>query len=84
MAEKEPDRLWDLTLVKQFVKRAKDRVGVQGWQYLSIDMREGLIAREFAMIVTGLDRHEVPSAAMQILYRDMCNIAGLNDSHSPA
>lgn len=70
-------RLWDKKIVKSFVKRAIDRVGVLGWDYLSPEMREGLIAKEFASILLANARHEIPGAAIQTLYRDMLDAAGL-------
>lgn len=72
-------RLWDSLHVKAFVKQAKSRVGAAGWQYLSPEMREGLIAREFAMVLIGNARHDIPGAAIQALYADMLREAGLTD-----
>lgn len=76
---KNPDRLWPLANVKDFVKRAKDRVGEPGWRYLSHDMREALIAQQALNIVIGNARHDIPGAAVQQLYADMRQAAGLND-----
>lgn len=72
-------RLWQKWQVKDFVKRAKSRVGSAGWGYLSPQMQEGLIAKEFAMILLGNARHEIPGAAIQALYADMLAEAGLTD-----
>jgi hypothetical protein len=74
---KNPARLWEATQVRDFVKQAKARVGEAGWAYLSPDMREGLIARQFAMVLLSNARQEIPGQAIQILYADMLQAAGL-------
>jgi hypothetical protein len=74
---KNPARLWETAQVRDFVKQAKARVGEAGWAYLSPDMREGLIARQFAMVLLSNARQEIPGQAIQILYADMLQAAGL-------
>jgi hypothetical protein len=74
------DRLWSLAQVKDFVKQAKQRVGGEmGWEYISRQMREAAIAQQALYIVTGIERGEVPCAAIGCLHRDMREIAGLNE-----
>ena len=75
---KNPARLWETTQVRDFVKQAKARVGEAGWAYLSPDMREGLIARQFAMVLLANARQELPGQAIQILYADMLQLANIN------
>lgn len=78
MISKKEHRLWGTAQVKDFVRRAKGRVGDTGWAYLSNEMREGLIAREFAMVLIGNDHHDIPGTAIHALYADMLDEAGLN------
>lgn len=75
--EKNEKRLWDEAIVKEFVKRAKNRVGDKGWDFLSNDMREGLIAVEFARVVLSNAREELESVG--ILYRDMLKVAAIGE-----
>ena len=71
-------RLWELSQVKDFVKQVKQRVGGDmGWQYLSPQMQEALIAEKALVIVIGLERGEIPCAAIACLRRDMARVAGL-------
>jgi hypothetical protein len=73
-------RLWDLPIIKDFVKQVKDRCGGEmGWSYLSRQMQEALIAEKALIIVTGLERGEVPCAAIGCLRRDMILVAGLTE-----
>ena len=75
-----PARLWDLPQVRDFVKQTQQRVGgALGWQYLSLQMREALIAEKALQVVAGLERGEVPCAAIGCLHRDMALLAGLRD-----
>lgn len=71
-----PARLWQLPQVRDFVKQAKDRVGY-GWEYLSVPMREAIIAEKCLLVVTGLERGDIPCAAIGCLRRDMLIVAGL-------
>lgn len=71
-------RLWELTQVKMFVKQVKDRVGGEmGWEFLSYQMREALIAQKALHIVAGLERGDIPCASVGCLNRDMMLVAGL-------
>ncbi|MFK4705935.1 hypothetical protein ABIC83_002774 [Roseateles asaccharophilus] len=79
MAKANDGRLWSMAQAKEFVKQAKSRVGELGWGYLSREQREGLVARQFSMVVIGSARDDVPAKGMQMLYRDMLEIAGLLD-----
>lgn len=73
-------RLWDLVIVKDLVKQVKQRVGGEmGWSYLSRQMQEGLIAEKVLHVVVGLERGEIPCAAIACLRRDMVEVAGLSD-----
>lgn len=72
-----PDRLWPAPVVRDFVKQAKDAVGEQGWRYLSVEMREALIAKKALSVAMGLERGEVPCSGIGCLYRDMLTLAGL-------
>ena len=73
-------RIWNMTQVKDFVKQVKARIGGElAWDYLSRDMREALIAEKALVIVIGLERGEVPCAAIACLRRDMARVAGLLD-----
>lgn len=73
-------RLWQYAQVKDFVRQVKDRVGGEmGWSYLSRQMQEALIAEKALHIVTGLERGDIPCAAIGCLRRDMIAVAGLED-----
>ena len=74
-----PARLWAYEQVKDFVKQVQDRVGPAGWRYLSPEMRAALIAEKALHVATGLERGEVPCAAIGCLHRDMALMAGLLD-----
>jgi len=74
-----PARLWQAPAVREFVKQVKERVGERGWQFLSIEMREALIAQKALSVVAGLERGEIPCAAIGCLNRDMLQVAGLLD-----
>jgi hypothetical protein len=74
-----PNRLWQAPQVRMFVKEAIDCVGPRGWDYLSCEMREALIAKKALVIATGLERGDVPCAAIGCLHRDMLRVAGLLD-----
>jgi|LakMenEpi03Aug12_release.lakeMendotaPanAssembly.Ray.scaffolds.fasta_scaffold1775932_2 hypothetical protein len=71
-----PDRLWQLAQVKEFVKQVQAKVGC-GWDYLSEPMREALIAEKALFVVTGLERGDIPCAAIGCLRRDMLIVAGM-------
>lgn len=73
------DRLWGLPQVRDFVKDAKGSLGASGWEFISPQMREGVIARKFAHVLIGNARHDIPGAAIHRLYADMLQAAGLND-----
>lgn len=73
-------RLWGIDQVREFVKQTKQRVGGDmGWEYLSRQMQEALIAEKALSIVTGLERGEIPCAAIGCLRRDMILVAGINE-----
>ena len=73
-------RLWDLAIVREFVKQVKQRVGGEmGWEYLSRQMREAVIAEKVVTVVVGLERGDIPCAAIACLRRDMLQVAGLMD-----
>lgn len=73
-------RLWERPMVKEFVRQAKERVGGEmGWAYLSRQMQEALIAEKALHVVTGIERGEIPCAAIGCLRRDMLIVAGLID-----
>lgn len=74
-----PERLWSTPAVRSFVQQAKDSVGESGWRYLSVEMREALIAKKALSVAMGLERGEVPCAGIGCLYRDMLRVAGLLD-----
>ncbi len=74
-----PARIWEIAQVREFVKQVKQRVGEQGWDFLSRQMREALIAEKALYIVTGLERGDIPCAAIGCLRRDMAQVAGLLD-----
>lgn len=77
---KNESRLWDLPIVKDFVKQVKSRVGGEiGWSYISRQMQEALIAEKALIVAVGLERGDIPCAAIACLRRDMIAIAGLND-----
>jgi hypothetical protein len=73
-------------VVRDFVKQAKDKVGRQGWAYLSPEMREALIAQRFVLVVLANDRghNEVRLSALSTLYSDMLSAAGLTEGERPA
>lgn len=74
------NRLWQLAQVREFVKQVKERVGGEmGFSFLSRQMQEALIAEKALYIVTGLERGDIPCAAIGCLNRDMRLVAGLND-----
>lgn len=74
------NRLWNIEQVREFVKQVKQRVGGDlGWEYLSRQMREAMIAEKALYIVMGLERGDIPCAAIGCLSRDMRLVAGLND-----
>lgn len=76
-----PARLWGLPQVREFVKQVKQRVGGEmGWDFLSRQIQEALIAEKALYIVAGLERGEVPCAAIGCLRRDMAIVAGLMDA----
>lgn len=75
----DPNRLYRPEMVRDFVKRAIDRVGSRGWDYLSRDMREALLAREALSVLAGNGRDAIPCAAIHCLRMDMMTIAGLHD-----
>ena len=71
-------RLWELAQIRDFVKQVKQRVGGEmGWEYLSRQMQEALIAEKALTIAVGLERGEIPCAAIACLRRDMAQVAGL-------
>lgn len=73
-------RLWDHAQVRDFVRQAKARIGGDlAWSYLSLPMREALIAEKTLHIVVGLERGDIPCAAIACLRRDMAHVAGLLD-----
>ena len=72
-----PARLWQAPQVRTFVKEVIDCVGERGWNYLSTDMREAMIGKKALTVTMGLERGEVPCAAVGCLYRDMLLVAGL-------
>lgn len=73
-------RLWGIEQVREFVKQVKQRVGGDlGWDYLSRQMREAVIAEKALYIVTGLERGDIPCAAIGCLNRDMRLLAGINE-----
>lgn len=73
-----PARLWQLAQVREFVKDVKSRIGGElGWNFLSVPIREALIAEKALCIVTGLERGDIPCAAIGCLRRDMLLVAGL-------
>ena len=74
-----PDRLYRPEMVRDFVKRAIDRVGPRGWDYLSREMREALLASEALSVLAGNGRDSIPCAAIHALRMDMMTIAGLHD-----
>ena len=74
-----PDRLYRPEMVRDFVKRAIDRVGSRGWDYLSRDMREALLAREALTVLASNGRDSIPCAAIHCLRMDMMIVAGLHD-----
>lgn len=76
-----PARLWQIEQIRMFVRHAQDRVG-KGWDYLSVDMREALIAQHALRVVQGLERGEIPCAAIGCLHRDMLQVAGLLDAEA--
>jgi hypothetical protein len=69
-------RVWQIEQVNEFVKETKARVGY-GWDYLSDQMREALIAEKVLFIVTGLERDTIHCASIGCLRRDMLIVAGL-------
>jgi hypothetical protein len=71
------DRIYSQDLVKVFVKRAIDKVGQLGWEYLSHDMKSALIAQQALSVVIGNARNEIPCSAIHRLHVDMLTIAGL-------
>lgn len=74
------NRLWGIEQVREFVKQVKQRVGGDmGFSYLSRQMQEALIAEKALMIVTGLERGDIPCAAIGCLRRDMVLVAGINE-----
>lgn len=74
-------RLWELPIVKDLVRQVKQRIGGElAWDYLSRQMREALIAEKTLSVVTGLERGEIPCAAIGCLRRDMLIVAGLMDA----
>lgn len=75
-----PERLWSAPAIRSFVSQARDAVGDRGWDYLSTNMREALIARKALTVAMGLERGDVPCAAIGCLYRDMLLIAGLMEA----
>lgn len=71
-------RLWQLAQVREFVKQVKSRIGGDlAWDFLSRPMQEALIAEKALFIVTGLERGDIPCAAIGCLRRDMLQVAGL-------
>lgn len=72
-----PARIWEAEQVKEFVRQVKARLGESGWDYLSAPMREALIAEKALFVVTGVERGDIPCAAIGCLRRDMLQIAGL-------
>ena len=77
---KDPNRLWEIAQVRDFVKQVKSRIGGDlAWGYLSRQMREALIAEKALFVAIGLERGEVSCAAIAVLRRDMAEVAGLND-----
>lgn len=73
-------RLWEITQVREFVRQVKQRVGGDmGWDYLSRQMQEALIAEKALYVVTGLERGEIPCAAIGCLRRDMALVAGITE-----
>lgn len=75
-----PARLWQAPQVRMCVKDVIDRVGERGWRFLSADMRDAMIAKKALTVTMGLERGEVPCAAVGCLYRDMLLVAGLLDA----
>lgn len=71
-----PARLWNLPQIKEFVKQVKARAGA-GWELLSTPIQEAMIAEKALIIVTGLERGDIPCAAIGCLRRDMLIVAGL-------
>lgn len=73
-------RLWDHAQVRDFVRQVKQRIGGDlAWGYLSIPMREALIAEKALHTVVGLERGDIACAAIACLRRDMAHVAGLLD-----
>jgi hypothetical protein len=75
----DPNRLWPLASVKDFVRQAQRRVGPEGWDYLSRDMQEALIDQRVLYIAIAQSRTDVSCAALRCLRLDMMRAAGLLD-----
>lgn len=74
-----PARIWQMPQIKEFVKQVKDRAGM-GWSLLSAPVQEALLAEKALLIATGLERGDIPCAAIGCLRRDMMIVAGLWDA----
>jgi len=71
---------WDKSAVREFVKRAKT-ASDRAWSHplASRIVREGLLAREFARVVTGQGLDTMKSDDVSKLWRDMWQESGIEE-----
>lgn len=78
-----PHRKWNTTQVRHFVDMAQESIGgVLGWSYLSHDMRDAVIANKVLTIIIANDADSISTQAIECLYMDMREVAGLNEEQA--
>ena len=68
--------MWRKDQAKAFVKQAKQLAG-PGWSLLGPELREGLVAREFALVLIGQGLGTLDTEGVRHLYQMMLEEAGL-------